>query len=101
VRALDVLEEDLFASWTVSALAKRVHASESTLLRAFKRELGVAPSGYLRMRRLDEALLLVKAGRHSIGAIAERVGYATTAAFDHAFRGRFGSPPSAFVPRGR
>jgi AraC-like DNA-binding protein len=98
-RALQMLEHDLFAPWSVSKLAKRVHASESTLLRAFKRELGVAPSGYLRMRRLDEALLLVKAGRHSIGAIAERVGYSTTAAFDHAFRGRFGAPPSAFAPR--
>ena len=94
-RAREVVEEDLFRGWTVAELARRVAASESTLLRAFKRELGLSPSRYLRERRLDEAFALLQSGRFGVSEAAHHVGYASASAFAEAFRRRFGRAPSS------
>ena len=78
----------------MSELAKHCATSESTLLRAFKRELGSTPASYVRGRRLEAALLLLKSGRYAVGEVATRVGYSSLAAFTEAFHKHFGVPPS-------
>jgi AraC-like DNA-binding protein len=94
-RARGWIDEHLFTPLRVAALARQCHTSESTLLRAFQRELGCTPAAYARQRRLDAALLLVQDGRHTVGEVATQVGYANLAAFTAAFHRRFGMPPSA------
>jgi len=98
-RAVSHIEAHLFDVCSVSALARRSGASPSTLLRSFRRELGQTPAAYWRNRRLDEGLVLLRAGRHSVGSVADRLGYDNPTAFGFAFRRRFGRPPSAFLPR--
>jgi AraC-like DNA-binding protein len=99
-RAVAFVEEHLFdRELGVTAIAHAAAASESTLLRAFKREMGCAPTTYVRARRLDEALVLLEAGALSVGEVASRVGYESLTAFSQAFRQRFGKAPSAV--RGR
>lgn len=93
-RARDAVEEDLFHGWTVGELARRVAASESTLLRAFKRELGMSPGRYVRERRLDESFALLQSGRFTVSEVADHVGYRSASAFADAFRRRFGRAPS-------
>lgn len=93
-KALAAIEAHLFETDVVLRATKACGASESSLLRAFKKELGQPPLGYVRARRLDESLLLVKSGRYSIGEIAVKVGYQSFAAFSQAFRARFGMKPS-------
>jgi AraC-like DNA-binding protein len=94
-RARAFIDEDLSRLQSVRSLAERCHASESTLLRAFQRELGATPGTYARERRLDSALLFLQAGRHSVSEVATRVGYASLAAFTTAFSRHFGAPPSS------
>lgn len=93
-RAREWLESNLFAAESITALARHCATSESTLLREFKREVGVTPIAYLRNRRLDESLLLLQSGRFAVGEVATRVGYASLAAFTVAFGRKFGRPPS-------
>jgi AraC-like DNA-binding protein len=98
-RARAAIEAALFEPFSLSALAKQCHASESSLLRAFRRELGVTPGSYVRERRLDEALPLLESGRYTVGEIAERVGYTGQAAFATAFQRKFHVAPSSVRPR--
>jgi AraC-like DNA-binding protein len=99
-RAVAFVEEHLFdRELGVTAIASAAAASESTLLRAFKREMGCAPTTYVRARRLDEALVLLEAGALSVGEVASKVGYESLTAFSQAFRQRFGKAPSSV--RGR
>ncbi len=93
-RARAYLDAHLFTPLLMSELAKHCATSESTLLRAFKRELGSTPASYLRGRRLEAALLLLKSGRYAVGEVATRVGYSSLAAFTEAFHKHFGVPPS-------
>jgi AraC-like DNA-binding protein len=98
VRARAWIEEHLFEPFAIDALVRHLGASESTVLRAFRKELGVAPVIYLRRRRLEEARQLLATGRYAVTEVATRVGYDNPSAFAAAFRDQFGSPPSAVRP---
>jgi AraC-like DNA-binding protein len=98
-RARATIEAALFEPFSMAGLARACHASESSLLRAFRRELGVTPGSYVRERRLDEALALLESGRYSVGEIAARVGYTGQAAFAVAFQRKFHVAPSSVRPR--
>ncbi len=94
-KALRYIEAHLFDADVLAGLAKASGASTSTLLRTFQRQLGQAPLTYVRTRRLDEALLLLKSGRYTVSEVSLRVGYQNLSAFASAFRKRFGNKPSA------
>ena len=96
-RTLRHIEEHLFQPDVLRDLAKVGAISASTLLRAFKREVGESPLSYLRIRRLDEALLLLKSRRFRVGEVSSLVGYGNLAAFSQAFRARFGMRPSDVI----
>jgi AraC-like DNA-binding protein len=98
-RACAYIDAHLDEAVRIDELARRMGASESTLLRAFRRERGRSPSVYAREKKLDAALLLLQSGRYVISEVATRVGYGNLAAFSSAFARRFGSPPSSVVPR--
>jgi AraC-like DNA-binding protein len=97
-RALTWIEAHLFEPVAVNALARHARASESTLLRAFRRELGCTPGEHWRVRRLEEALVFLRAGGSTVLEVATRVGYESAAAFAAAFRRRYGRSPSSFLP---
>lgn len=95
-RAQKYIDAHLADVITVAIIAKATHASPSAVLRAFRQGIGMAPATYVRARRLDEALLLLRSGRYTVGEVATRVGYESLAAFSQAFRARFKKSPSAF-----
>ncbi len=98
-RAVAYIESRLFEPIKVPALAAHAGASESTLLRTFRRELGCTPGDFWRTRKLDEALVLLRSGRCSVAEVAVEVGYTNPTAFGYAFRQRFGQAPSSIRPR--
>jgi len=100
-RVTAFIDEHLFERRSVNELASFAGVSESALLRAFRREVGLTPAAYWRRRKLDGALDLLRGGRHTVAEIATLVGYDNPTAFADAFRRRFGQPPSMFKPTGR
>lgn len=94
VRARAWIEEHLFEPFRIETLVAMCGASESTVLRAFRKEHGVAPVVYLRRRRLEEAMQLLETGRYAVTEVATRVGYDNPSAFAAAFREQFGESPS-------
>ncbi len=99
-KALRYIDAHVFDERSVGELARIAGASESTLLRQFQSEVGTTPGAYWRNRKLDEALLALRAGR-SVAEVATHVGYDNPTSFGFAFTRRFGHPPSTFRPRGR
>jgi AraC-like DNA-binding protein len=95
IKARAWIEQHLFEPFHGAALARHCCASESTVLRAFRKELGVSPFGYVRRRRLEEALALLESGRYGVTEVAARVGYENPSAFAVAFRQQFGTAPSS------
>ena len=89
------IDAHLFEDVSVGVLCERFGASESTLLRTFRREIGTTPADYTRGRRLDEARLLLEGGSYSASEVAVHVGYASLPAFTVAFTRKFGHAPSS------
>lgn len=98
VRARAWIEEHLFEPFAMAVLVRACAASESTVLRAFRRAHGVAPIVYVRRRRLAEAMQLLESGRYAVTEVATRVGYETPSAFAAAFMRQFGVSPSQVRP---
>ncbi len=97
-RARAWIEDHLFEPFRMAPLVRHCHASESTVLRAFRKELGVAPLVYLRRRRLEHALQLLESGRYAVTEVATRVGYENPSAFAAAFHKQFKISPSRVRP---
>jgi AraC-like DNA-binding protein len=95
VRALRFIEANLFDHFELEDVAKISNASISTLLRKFKADVGVTPYTYIKNRRLEEALRLLKSGQHPVGDVALLVGYENFGAFSDAFKEKFGDVPSS------
>lgn len=95
-RALALLHAHPERAWTVAALAREAAMSRSRFAAHFTGLVGRPPLDYLAAWRMTRARRLLREGREPIAAIAARLGYASEAAFGHAFRRRQGVAPGAF-----
>ncbi len=94
VRALRHIEANLFEPLDLTDIAKVSYASVSTLLRHFKSDVGITPYLYIKNRRLEEALRLLKTGQYPVGDVALLVGYENFGAFSEAFKDKYKRSPS-------
>jgi transcriptional regulator GlxA family with amidase domain len=89
------IEEQLCADLSVGVLAERVGMSPRNFARAFKRELGVTPAGYVERVRVEAARRKLQLGAASIAQIADEVGFGCVDTLRRAFMRQTGGPPSA------
>lgn len=98
-RALQFIEINLFSKLDTNGISKAVGTSVATLFREFRREAGKTPSQYIRHRRMEEAMIMLKKGENPIGEIAMLVGYQNFGAFSEAFKSIYKKSPSAFLKK--
>ena len=86
-------ERASFAQW-----AADVGASERTMARLFREQLGTSYQQWRQQAVLAHALPLLARGM-PVGQVAFASGYASESAFTAMFKGAMGQPPSRFQPR--
>lgn len=96
VRAVRFIEANLFEPLEVPDIARQSYASVSTLLRRFKSDVGMTPYLYIKNRRLEEAMRLLKSGDYPVSDVALLVGYENFGAFSEAFKEKYGDSPSHY-----
>jgi len=84
--------------WTVATLAREAGMSRSAFAASFKSVVGESALRYLTRWRMELARSLLD-GDLSVSEVAERVGYASDAAFCRAFKRELGTTPTS-VSRG-
>ncbi|CAG7617354.1 AraC family transcriptional regulator [Actinacidiphila bryophytorum] len=87
-----LLHEDPADPRTLAELGAAVGASERTLSRLFRREMGMSFPQWRTQLRLHHSLILLAAGT-TVTATATACGYTHTSAFIEAFRHAFGTTP--------
>ena len=84
--------------WSIAELAQAAGVSTTTLTDRFQRYVGLSPRRYLTRWRMIEARRLLRDTDLGVAEIADRVGYASEAAFSRAFKREVGVPPSDCRP---
>jgi AraC-like DNA-binding protein len=95
-RALGALHRTPAKSWTLESLAREAGLSRSALTERFTRFLGVSPMSYLTDWRLELGAEALRTSSRGVQSIALEVGYESEAAFNRAFKRRFGKPPARY-----
>lgn len=94
-KAIRLIHTQSEKPWTIIALADHVGMSRSAFTARFKDKLGIAPIAYLTRHRMSLAQELL---RHpaaiGIAQVTVKVGYASEAAFNKAFKRETGMPPA-------
>jgi transcriptional regulator GlxA family with amidase domain len=82
--------------WTLDALADEAAVSRSALTEKFARYLNQSPMAYLTDWRLELGAESLRSTSRSVLQVASEVGYESEAAFNRAFKRRFGKPPGEY-----
>ncbi|HWU77783.1 MAG TPA: AraC family transcriptional regulator [Rhodanobacter sp.] len=98
-RALQSLHEAPGRDWSVEKLAADIDSSRSSLASRFREVTGEPPMHYLARLRMQRAALYLASRACSVDRVAADVGYASSAAFQRAFKRHFGVPPATWRQR--
>jgi AraC-like DNA-binding protein len=93
-RALSAIHAAPYHSWTVEGLASISAMSRSIFAERFTARVGEAPLHYVKRLKLTLAADMLASGGLRVTQAAERIGYASDAAFSRAFKAQFGYAPS-------
>lgn len=95
-RALQALHAAPDRAWSVEKLAADIDSSRSSLASRFREVLEEPPMHYLARLRMQRAALYLVSRNCSLDRVAREVGYASSAAFQRAFKRHFGIPPATW-----
>lgn len=94
----EMLHADPADNRTLAAFGTQVGASDRTLSRLFKSDLGMTFPQWRTQLRLYQALILL-AENTPVTTVAHRCGWASASAFIDVFRRAFGHTPGTHRPR--
>ena len=99
LRARDAMDRGYDQPLDVPALARIAYVSEAHFIRTFRATFGETPHAYLRRRRAERAMELLRETDRSVTEICFDVGFASLGTFSRTFREIVGESPSAYRAR--
>jgi AraC-like DNA-binding protein len=91
-----VIETHQYSNISVAELADLTNMSLSSFKREFNRRFGESPATYLRRKKIDRAMQLIRASEMPISHIAWDCGFQDTAHFSRVFKKLQGQSPSEY-----
>ena len=84
----------------IPRLARIAEASQAHFIRRFRATFGETPHRYLRRRRVERAMFLLRETDRSVTDICFDVGFTSLGTFSRTFQEIVGESPSTFRQRG-
>ena len=95
--ALGIMRREYAFLDGVGELAERLEVSQEYLTRCFFKYMGITPGKYLNQIRIENAKLLLRQGRHSVGFVSDACGFANSNYFARVFRSAVGMNPREYA----
>ena len=95
-RVRDRIDREYAQPLDVEALARGAHMSAGHLSRQFRLAYGESPYGYLRTRRIERAMALLRGGDLRVTEVCFAVGCSSLGSFSSRFTELVGVPPSRY-----
>jgi transcriptional regulator GlxA family with amidase domain len=99
LRARDAMDRAFAEPLDVPALAKVANVSEAHFIRSFRATFGETPHRYLRRRRVERSMFLLRETDRSVTDICFAVGFTSLGTFSRTFREIVGEMPSQYRER--
>lgn len=99
--ACEILRKEMANPPEVQELSRRVGLSYNQLLLGFKESVGITPSEYLRIIRLERAYTIITNNENNVTEAAFEVGYSSLGHFTTAFKKEFGINPKAHAMKNK
>ena len=90
------IERDPLLYSNIKKIAEIYSYSPDHLCRLFKKYIGITPSDFVILSRVEHAKVLLKSSSYSIGKISELLGYSDINHFSNQFNKRTGLSPSKY-----
>lgn len=91
----EIIDKDYSLHHSIQTLAENAGINAAKLKQGFKEIYGSAIYEYLKERRLQYTLVLLKEGNHNIKQVALLAGFKHARNFNTAFKVRFGYTPGS------
>jgi AraC-like DNA-binding protein len=99
LRARDAMDRNFARPLDVAAVAAVAHVSPAHFSRQFRATFDETPHAYLRRRRVERAMELLRETDRSVTEICFDVGFASLGTFSRTFRAVVGESPSRYRAR--
>ena len=96
LRARDAMDRAYAEPLNVRAVAAVAHVSEAHFIRSFRAVFGETPHLYLRRRRVERSMFLLRETERSVTDICFDVGFSSLGTFSRTFREIVGETPSGY-----
>jgi AraC-like DNA-binding protein len=94
-RAIRYINQHINEPCRVGDIAAFLGLHPNYLGAAFKKDVGVSPAQYIRNKKMEEAVFLLRHSEYTITQIGEMLGYCNTAHFSNEFKREFGQTPNS------
>lgn len=95
-KTIQTMKKKLSAYPSIVELSQIANMSTSRFQMAFRYVYGTTPYEYLKMLRMNAALLLIKNSDYTIGLVAKKVGYNHAGHFSKLFKTTYGLSPQEY-----
>lgn len=94
--AIEIIQNGISGKLDIAMLARQINMSASRLRHVFKKETGLSPSQYIKLKRMQEAEHLLRTTFLSVKEITHRAGFTNESYFSREFRRTHGLPPGKY-----
>ena len=98
--AIEIIQNGISDKLDIAMLARQINMSASRLRYVFKKETGLSPSQYIKLKRMQEAEHLLGTTFLSVKEITHRAGFTNESYFSREFRRTHGLPPGKYRGNG-
>ena len=100
LRARDAMDRSYAGPLDIPGLARLAYVSEAHFIRTFRATFGETPNHYLRRRRIERAMFMLRSSDRSVTDVCMAVGFSSLGTFSRVFSEIVGEPPSVYRQRG-